>query len=220
MIDDLKDLDYRKIKNFLRKHSSNIGDDYQLRKLLQSLFYYDIYGFPIAKMKPVNEIDWNLYPYMFQNKTREEIIDIYNKEVKSKSLIKILTEEELGDYDINDNIYLEISLNTFRPIYKENWKEISEKVNKVPFNKQKSFYAEYLRCYLRLTYFPSLQEFMKYIYNKNQLPIHKDIIKVFNNIENSYKDVKEYIKNNNLTFKEVRKILLHSIPISNRIKDN
>lgn len=216
MIDELKDLDYRKIKNFLRKHSSNIGNDYQLRKLLQRLFYYDIDGFPIAKMKPANEIDLSLYPYMFQNKTRDEIIDIYNKEVKTKS-IKILTEEELGDYDINDNIYLEISLKTFRPVYKENWKEISEEVNKVPFKKQKSFYAEYLRCYLRIRKFPTFYEFIKYIYNKNKIPVHKDIMKVFNNIEKSYKDVKEYIKTNNLTYQEVRKILLHSIPISNRI---
>jgi hypothetical protein len=42
---------------------------------------------------------------------------------------------------------------------KENWKEISEEVNKVPFKKQKSFYADYLRLYLRLRYFPSLEDF-------------------------------------------------------------
>lgn len=211
------DLDYRKIKNYVRKYSSTLGDDYQLRLSLLRLFYYDINGFPIAKMKHELDIQLNMYPYFFQNKKREEIIDIYNKEVKCKSLIKIIKEEDLNDYDIKENVCLEISLKTFRPIYHENWKEISEDVNKVPFDKQKSFYADYLRCYLKLRFFPTFNEFIKYIYYKYQKPIHKDIKIVFNNIEKSYSEVKEYIKINNMEFEDVRRIIVKSTPISNRI---
>lgn len=217
MIIEEKDLDYRKIKNFLRKHSSNVGDDYQLKKLLLQMFYYDIDGFPIAKLKQEIEIDLSKYPYYFQNKTRNEIIDIYNKEVKSSSLIKILTEEELNDYDIKDNIRLDISLKTFRPVYNKEWRKISEEVNNYPMDKQKSFYAEYLRCYIKIHNFPTFHEFLKYLFNKNHLPIHKDIKIVFDNIENSYKEVKEYIKKNNMTYEEVRKIIINSTPIKNRI---
>jgi len=212
-----EDLDYRKIKNFLRKHSSTSGDDYQLRFSLLRLFYYDIDGYPIAKLKPESDINYDMYPYFFKNKNRNEIIDIYNKEIKSKSLIKIFTEDELNDYNINENVCLEISLKTFRPVYKENWKEISEEVNKVPFKKQKSFYADYLRLYLRLRYFPSLDDFMKYVYYKYQMPIHKDIKIVYENIEKSYKEVKEYIKINNMRFEEVRKVIINSTRITNRI---
>lgn len=213
----IADLDYKKIKNFLRKYSSNLGDDYQLRLSLLKLFYYDIDGIPIAKIKPELDIDFNMYPYFFKNKNRQEIIDIYNKEVKCKSLIKIYNEDELNNYDIKENICLEISLKTFRPIYNENWKKISEDVNNVPFEKQKSFYAEYLRLYLKLQYFPTLNEFIKYIYYKYQMPVHKDIKIVFDNIEKSYIKVKEYIQINNLVFKDVRKILIKSTAIQNRI---
>lgn len=218
-VDDItKDLDYRKIKNFLRKHSSNAGDDYQLRLLLQKLFYYDINGIPIASLKPIEEsYNNNNYPYYFQNKTREEIIDIYNKEVRSKYLIKIFNDEELNNYDIKSNIHLEISLKTFRPVYKENWKKISEEVNQVPIEKQRSFYADYLKLYLKLKYFPSFDEFVKFIYYKYQMPVHKDIKIVFDNIDTSYKNVRDYIKNNNITFEEVRNIIIKSTSISNRI---
>lgn len=212
-----KDLDYRKIKNFLRRCSSNVDDDYELKKLLLKLFYYDIDGFPIAKLKPEIEIDLSQYPYYFQNKTRNEIIDIYNKEVKSSCLIKILTEEELNDYDIKDNIRLEISLKTFRPVYNKDWRKISEEINNISMDKQKSFYAEYLRCYIKIHKFPTFHEFLRYLFVNKFLPIHKDIRIVFDNIENSYKEVKEYIKTNNMNYEEIRKIIIKSTPIRNRI---
>lgn len=218
-VDDIpKDLDYRKIKNFLRKHSSNTGDDYQLRLLLLKLFYYDINGIPIAILKPIDEIYNNdNYPYYFKNKTRQEIIDIYNNEVKSKYFIKIYNDEELNNYNIKTNIFLDISLKTFRPVYKENWKKISEEVNEVSIEKQKSFYADYLKLYLKLKYFPSFDEFVKFIYYKYQMPVHKNIKIVFDNIDTSYKNVRDYIKNNNITFEEVRNIIIKSTSISNRI---
>jgi hypothetical protein len=228
--DDNNDLknekDYRKIKNYLRKNTSNIADDYEMRLKLQQLFYYDIDGIPIAKLKSSDEFynndndndnDNDQYPYYFQNKTREEIIDIYNKVVKTKYLLKIYNQDELNDYDIKQDIYLDISLKTFRPVYNEKWKEISEEINEVSFDKQKSFYADYLRCYLKIKHFPSFEEFMKFIYDKYRMPVHKDIRIVFNNIDKSYEKVRDYIEVNNMTFKEVSKIIKQSTSISNRI---
>lgn len=49
------------------------------------------------------------------------------------------------------------------------------------------------------------------------MPVHKDIKIVFNNIEKSYKDVKEYIKNNKMTFEEIRRVIKLSTTISKRI---
>jgi len=213
-----KDLTYRKIKNYLRKHSSTIADDYQLRLKLHELFYYDIDGIPIAILKPEDESYVNNnYPYYFENKKRKEIIDIYNKEVKTKYLLKIYNKNELNDYDIKENIYLDISLKTFRPVYNENWKKISEEINEVSFDKQNSFYADYLRYHLKYKNFPSFEEFIKFIYDRYQKPVHKDIKIVYNNIDKSYKEVRDYIRNNNITSKEVNKTIKLSTSISERI---
>jgi hypothetical protein len=210
--------DYRKIKNYLRKNASTIADDNKMRLKLQRLFYYDIYGIPIAILKSKYECYNNEeYPYYFQNKTREEIIDIYNKDVKTKYLIKIYNQDELNNYDIKKDIYLEISLKTFRPVYNENWKKISEEINEVSFDKQKSFYADYLRCYMKIKHFPSFEEFMIFSYNKYKMPVHKDIRIVFNNIDKSYEKVRDYIEDNNMTFEKVCKIIKQSTPITNRI---
>ena len=216
--DKEKDLDYRKIKNYLRKHSSNINDDYQLRLKLHELFYYNIDGIPIAILKPEDEsYENNNFPYYFQNKTRKEIIDIYNKEVKTKYLIKIYNKNELNNYNIKENIYLDISLKTFRPVYNENWKKISEEINEVSFDKQKSFYADYLRYHLKYNNFPSFQEFIKFVYDRYQKPVHKDIKIVYDNIDKSYENVKDYICNNNMLSKDVSKIIKLSTSIPNRI---
>ena len=216
--DNEKDLDYRKIKNYLRKHSSTIADDYQLRLKLHELFYYNIDGIPIAILKPEDESYVNNnYPYYFENKKRKEIIDIYNKEVKTKYLLKIYNKHELNDYDIKENIYLDISLKTFRPVYNENWKKISEEINEVSFDKQNSFYADYLRYHLKYKNFPSFEEFIKFIYDRYQKPVHKDIKIVYNNIDKSYKEVRDYIRNNNITAKEVNKTIKLSTSISERI---
>ena len=213
-----KDLDYRKIKNYLRKHSSTIADDYQLRLKLHELFYYDIDGIPIAILKPEDESYVNNnYPYYFENKKRKEIIDIYNKEVKTKYLLKIYNKNELNDYDIKENIYLDISLKTFRPVYNDNWKKISEEINEVSFDKQKSFYADYLRYHLKYKHFPSFEEFIKFIYDRYQMPVHKDIKIVFKNIHKSYDNVKDYIRNNKMSSSDVNKIIKLSTSIPNRI---
>lgn len=216
---DNKDLDYRKIKNYLRKHSSTSIDDYNLRLSLLKLFYYDIDNIPIAILKLDADIYYDFpFPNYFKNKDRFEIIDIYNKEVKTKSLIKILNRSDFNNYEIIENNFLDISLKTFRPVYNKNWKIISEYVNNVSFSKQKSFYADYLRCYLKLKKFPSFNEYIKFIYDKYNTPVHKDIHIVFDNIQGSYKNVFNYINTNNLTFQQIRNIIIQSTPISNRIK--
>ena len=217
--DNDKDLDYIKIRNYLRKHSSTIAEDDNLRMKLQRLFYYNVGGgIPIAYLKAKDEAYNNEeYPYYFQNKTREEIINIYNKEVKTKYLIKIYNQDELNNYDIKKNIYLDISLKTFRPVYNENWKKISEEINEVAFDKQKSFYADYLRYYMKYKNFPSFEEFAKFIYNRYQMPVHKDIRIVFENIDKSYENIRNYIRDNNIKFNEVSRIIKLSTKISNRI---
>lgn len=218
MTEDLL-LNNRKIKNYLRKFSSTIGDEKSLRKLLLKLFYYDINDVHISIIKKEDEIDWNNFPKIFKLVKREDIIDIYNKEVKCNYFkeLKILDEKDLDIYEICENNLLEISLKTFRPVYKENWKELSEEINKISFDKQKSYYSIYLRLYLKLHYFPDFNDFIKFIYNKYQLPIHKDIKIIFENIEKSYKDVKEYIKTNNMNYNDVKEIIIKSTKISNRL---
>ena len=188
MTEDLL-LNQRKIRNYLRKFSSTIGDENNLRKLLLKLFYYDIDGIPISVIKKEEDIDWNNFPQIFKLLRKEDIIDIYNKEVKTNYFkeLKILDEKELDIYDITENNLLEISLKTFRPVY------------------------------LKHQYFPDFNVFIKYIYYKYQIPIHKDIKIIFDNIENSYKDVKEYIKINDLNFNNVKDIIIKSTNIQNRI---
>ncbi len=79
--------------------------------MLYSLFYYDLHNIPIAIVKPEKDINWTLYPYFFKSISREEIIDIYNKKVKSNCFkdLRILEEEDLDIYDIKPDILLEIS---------------------------------------------------------------------------------------------------------------
>lgn len=213
-------LNYRKIKNWLRKFSSTINDENNVRKLILKLFYYDYVGIPISIIKNENDINWDLFPKLFKDVNREKIVEIYNKEVKSNYFkeLKILDEKDLDTYEIQENNYLEISLKTFRPVYKENWKQLSEEVNKISFDKQKSYYSIYLRLFLKLHYFPNDYDFIKYIYNKYQIPLHRNIKIIFDNIDNSYKDVKEYIKTNNLDYNKVKDIIIKSTKIQNRIQ--
>lgn len=213
-------LNYRKLKNYLRKYSSTVYDENNLRKLILKLFFYDINNIPLAIIKKEDEIDWNEFPKLFKLVDRESIVDIYNKFVKSNYYKDLIIKDinELDTYSIIPNNKLEISLNTFRPIYKNNWKELSEEINKISFNRQKSYYAIYLKLYLKLHYFPDIDEFIKYIYNKYQEPIHKDIKIIFHNIEESYKNIKEYIKENNLNYEDIKEKILKSTNILKRIE--
>lgn len=216
MTEDLL-LNFRKIRNWLRKHSSNIGDENNLRKLLFKLYYYDINNdIPIAIIKNEDEINWDLFPLIFKLIKRDDIINIYNKEVRSNYFKELkIVDITTNNYQITKNS-LKISLKTFRPFYEDNWKELAEKVNNIEFTKQTSYYSIYLKLFIKLQYFPTFDDFIKFIFNKYQTPLHKDIKIIFDNIEESYKDVKDYIKTNNLNYKDIKDIIIKSTNISTR----
>lgn len=216
MTEDLL-LNFRKIRNWLRKHSSNIGDENNLRKLLFKLYYYDINNdIPIAIIKNEDEINWDLFPLIFKLIKRDDIINIYNKEVRSNYFKELkIVDITTNNYQITKNS-LKISLKTFRPFYEDNWKELAEKVNNIEFTKQTSYYSIYLKLFIKLQYFPTFDDFIKFIFNKYQTPLHKDIKIIFDNIEESYKDVKDYIKTNNLNYKDIKDIIIKSTNISIR----
>lgn len=216
MTEDLL-LNFRKIRNWLRKHSSNIGDENNLRKLLFKLYYYDINNdIPIAIIKNEDEINWDLFPLIFKLIKRDDIINIYNKEVRSNYFKELkIVDITTNNYQITKNS-LKISLKTFRPFYEDNWKELAQKVNNIEFTKQTSYYSIYLKLFIKLQYFPTFDDFIKFIFNKYQTPLHKDIKIIFDNIEESYKDVKDYIKTNNLNYKDIKDIIIKSTNISTR----
>ena len=71
--------------------------------------------------------------------------------------------------------------------------------------------------YLKFHYFPNFIEFINYIFNKYQTPLHKDIEIIFENIDNAYKDIKEYIKIHNMNFQEVKDVIIKSTNILTRL---
>jgi len=209
-------LEERQIINYLRKNASNKENQNNIRNKLLSLFYKTINDIPITIKIDIDKSRELLkdYPLYFQLKTREEIIDLFNSAVCPKKPINY--NHNRMDYDIKDDSYLEISNRTFRPFYVNNWKEQTKIMNGVGVENQDSFYMEYLRYYLKYKRFPDFNEYLNYIYYKFKRPVHKDIRIVFDNIEKSYESIKEYIKKNDLTYKEVKLILIKSTGINNR----
>lgn len=211
-------LEQRRIINYLRKENNK--DHHHTRRRIIGLFYETTYAtIPINRniddddsKKKINEE----FPDYFHSKTREEILELYNKEVSPKKIIAY--PFDLKDYDIKDNTHLEISTKTFRPVYYENWREQAEVVNGTSFENQHSFYNDYLKFYIQHKEFPTYLQFLKFLYYKYQKPLHKDIKIVFDNIEKSYNPIKEFIKTNNLSYKEVKGVLIQSASITNRIK--
>ena len=180
-----------------------------------SLFYKTINDIPIAVKIDNYEELLKDFPDYFHSKTREEIIKLFNNEVCSKKPI-IYNHNYIYDYDIKSNNYLEISNKTFRPLYEDDWKIKTETLNGTSMENQQSFYADYLRYYLKFKKFPEFQEFLHYLYYKYQLPVHKDISVVFENIEQSYNPIKDFIKKNNLSFNQIKPIIIKSTSIKNR----
>jgi hypothetical protein len=217
----MEELNYRKIKNYLRKQLSKYNENLIRSKLL-CLFYSNINNIPLAKKIDNDEYKTiiNDFPYYFKDIDREKIIEIFNKDVSSKKPLDVNYDIYIKfyNYDINENNYLEISKNTFRPIYEENWKEKTEKINNIEFKYQHSFYADYLRYYIKNKKFPDLIEFISYIYNKYKKPIHKDILNVFKNIEKSYNPIKKYIEENNLDYEYIKDCINKSASIIKRIE--
>ncbi len=208
-------LDERKIINYLRKNASNNENQNKIRNKLLSLFYKTIEDIPITTTIDNYEELLKEFPNYFQSKTREEIIKLFNDEVCPKKPI-IYNYSSVEDYDIKSNNYLEISNKTLRPLYEDDWKEKTKNLNGITIEKQQSFYADYLRYYLKFKKFPEFKEFINYLYYKLNRPVHKDIAIVFENIEKSYNPIKDFIKNNNLSFKEVKAIIIQSTPIKIR----
>ena len=208
-------LDERKIINYLRKNASNNENQNKIRNKLLSLFYKTIEDIPITTTIDSYKELLNEFPNYFHSKTREEIIKLFNDEVCPKKPI-IYNYSSIEDYDIKSNNYLEVSNKTFRPLYEDDWKEKTKTLNGISMENQQSFYAEYLRYYLKFKKFPEFKEFLNYLYYKLNRPVHKDIAIVFENIEKSYNPIKDFIKNNNLSFKEVKAILIQSTSIKNR----
>jgi hypothetical protein len=208
-------LDERKIINYLRKNASNNENQNKIRNKLLSLFYKTIEDIPITTTIDNYKELLNEFPNYFHSKTREEIIKLFNDEVCPKKPI-IYNYSSIEDYDIKSNNYLEVSNKTFRPLYEDDWKEKTKTLNGISIENQQSFYAEYLRYYLKFKKFPEFKEFLNYLYYKLNRPVHKDIAIVFENIEKSYNPIKDFIKNNNLSFKEVKAILIQSTSIKNR----
>ena len=215
MKNGIYNLDERKIINYLRKNASNNENQNKIRNKLLSLFYKTIEGIPITTTIDNYEELLKEFPNYFHLKTREEIIKLFNDEVCPKKPI-IYNYSSIEDYDIKSNNYLEVSNKTFRPLYEDDWKEKTKILNGISMENQQSFYAEYLRYYLKFKKFPEFKEFLNYLYYKLNRPVHKDIAIVFENIEKSYNPIKDFIKNNNLSFKEVKVIIIKSTSINNR----
>ena len=113
---------------------------------------------------------------------------------------------------------LPISLKTFRIVYDPNWKELAEKNNNVSVDNQISAYNEYIKFYMKFKHFPSFNEFAKYIYNKYKKALHKDFKNIYIEVITSYNDVQNYIKDNDLTYEQVKKIMSDSCKIDDRIR--
>ena len=208
-------LDERKIINYLRKNASNNENQNKIRNKLLSLFYKTVEDIPITTTIDSYKELLNEFPNYFHSKTREEIIKLFNDEVCPKKPI-IYNYSSIEDYDIKSNNYLEVSNKTFRPLYEDDWKEKTKNLNGISMENQQSFYAEYLRFYLKFKKFAEFEEFLNYLYNKLNRPVHKDILVVFENIEKSYIPIKDFIKNNNLSFTDIKSIIIKSTSIKNR----
>jgi len=213
----MDELTYKKIKNYLRRHISN---DNKLRTTLLSLYFDNINSIPIFKKIDENSIEYNIiinkFPYYFKNVNRDKIIEIFNNDVSPRKTLNVYYDKDFEtryNYDILSDNYLKISNETFRPYYYDDWKIRASLVNKIDITKQHSFYADYIRYFIKYNKFPSFNEFITFIYNKYNVPIHKDILNVYSNISYSYSKV---ISSNTLNFDEIKKRILITTSINRR----
>lgn len=217
MKSDNYDLEERRIINYLRKNASNNENQNNIRNKILGLFYKTIDNIPIAEEVDNKELLLE-FPYYFHEKTREKILELFNKEVCPKKPIKYPFDLKKSNYYIKANNYLEISNRTFRPLYMDDWKEQSEIINGISIENQQSFYNDYLRFFIKFKKFPEFNEFLEYLYYKYQMPVHKDIYNIYDNIEKSYRDIKEFIKINNLDYNFIKSKIIQSASITNRKK--
>jgi hypothetical protein len=210
-------LTYKKIKNYLRRHISN---DNKLRTTLICLFFDNINSIPIFKKIDENSIEYNIiinkFPYYFKDVNRDKIIEIFNNDVSPRKTLNVNYDQDFEtryNYDIKSENYLKISKETFRPYYYDDWKIRASLVNKIDISKQHSFYADYIRYFIKYKNFPSFTEFITYIYNKYNVPIHKDILNVYSNISYSYSKV---LSSNSLNLDEIKRRVLKTTSINRR----
>jgi len=220
------DLINRKIKNHLRRNISNDSDsnnENKIRNQLLSLYYENINGIPIFKRIDENGDEYNksisVFPYYFKEVSRDKILEIFNEKVSPRKPLKYDYNDEVFEYynyDIKPDNYLKISEETFRPYYYDDWKKRATEINEVEVDRQHSFYNQYINYFLRFKKFPDFNEFLSFIYYKNkEIPVHKDIQNVYNNIYNSYKEI---ILNTTNTPSEIRKKIVQSTSIIKRIE--
>ena len=184
----------------------------------------------IATEKDINEIMKTFPDYYNSHKYNELVYlstlvnsnysagDIqldYNKEIKYNIEFKNDWSDKYIIPTINP---LEISLKTFRIVYNPNWKELAVNDNFVSIDNQISAYNDYIKFFLRFQHFPTFNEFAKYIYNKYKKALHKDFNNIYIEVSTSYNKVREYIKDNNLTYDNIKKIILNSCRIDDRIR--
>ena len=113
---------------------------------------------------------------------------------------------------------LKISFKTFRIVYNPNWKELAVNDNFVSVDNQISAYNDYIKFYIKYQHFPTFNEFAKYIYNKYKKALHKDFNNIYIEVSTSYNKIREYIEDNNYSYEEVKKIILDSCRIDDRIR--
>jgi hypothetical protein len=211
----MDELTYKKIKNYLRKASSNNNDN-TIKIQLLGLYYSILNGIPINKKIEIDSDEYknmiNNFPDYFKDVSRDKIIEIFNKQVSPKKPLQIENDDYI--YDISAKKYLEICPNTFRPYYKDDWKLRATNTNNLDVSKQYSFFADYLRYFLKYNKFPTFTEFINYVYNRYNKPVHKDILTVYTNIYDSYVEVISCTKYSN---EEIRRRIIISTPIKNRL---
>ena len=204
----------------------------KIKCLINSYIYVDNEYIPIDKIATKKDIDdiMKTFPEYYQSHTYNELIylsTLVNRNLSANAIqlkynkpieYDVKFENDWSDrYIITKPEPLNISLKTFRIVYNSNWKELSEKENIVSVDKQLSAYNDYIKYYIKYKHFPSFNEFAKYIYNKYNKALHKDFNNIYIEIDMAYNEVRKYIQDNNLNYEEVKKIILDSCKIEDRI---
>jgi hypothetical protein len=201
--------------------------------LINSYIIADNEYIPIDKIATKTDIDeiMKTFPDYYKTNNVNELIylsTIVNKNLSANAILlefnkpieyDVKFNNEWSDkYIISKPEPLKISLKTFRIEYNSNWKELSEKENGVTIDKQLSAYNDYIKYYIKYKHFPSFNEFAKYIYNKYNKVLPKDFNTIYVEINMAYTKVRKYIEDKNLSYEEVKNIILDSCKIEDRIR--
>jgi len=150
-----------------------------------------------------------------QNYSANNIQLEYNKPIKYEIQFK---NDWSDKYIISTINPLEISLKTFRILYNPNWKELAINDNFVTIDEQMSSYNDYIKFYIKFQHFPTFNEFAIYNYNKYNKALHKNFTTIYIEVLTAYTKVRQYIQDNDLSYVDVRKIMVDSCSLENRIR--